>query len=189
MTILDLVRDNEDYGEGDAILSSPSVDWDFTKPQEEAMQFATDLIETMYHHNGLGLAAVQTRHLWRVFVMRGTTENGDFACFNPRIVTASEEKILLDESCLSYPGVVVKIKRPRHVKLRFVVPSGEVVTQQFTGMTARVVQHEMDHLDGVLFFNRANKYHRDQGFRNRKKYEVVEQSKINFLGVSPFDFL
>lgn len=80
----------------------------------------------------------------------------------------SEEVITLEESCLSFPRLIVKIKRPRHVRVRFQSPTGETVTQQFTGMTARVFQHELDHLNGVLFYTRANRFHREKAFKKVK---------------------
>ncbi len=177
MPKLDLVIGNNNF------LTTPCQEWDFEHPPREAQQFAKDLIEAMYEYNGIGLAANQVQVPYRVFTMRGEKEGGTFVCFNPRIVHFSEEVILLEESCLSYPGLIVKVKRPRHIRMRFATPSGEVVTQQFTGMTARVVQHEMDHLDGILFFNRANKYYRDLGFKHRGKN--VKRNKETF---SPFPF-
>src|SRR3990172_7009730 len=139
MTVFNVIQDTKDDVE---ILKSSCVEWDFQNPFTDALQFAKDMIETMYHYNGLGLAVNLVGKSWRVFVMRGTEKVGNFACFNPRIVNFSQEIILLEESCLSFPGVVVKIKRPRHVRLRFQTPDGQMHTNQFTGMTARVVQHE-----------------------------------------------
>ena len=78
-------------------------------------------------------------------------------------------QIVLDEGCLTYPGLYVKIKRPQHVRVRFQTPNGETLTKQFTGMTARIFQHELDHLDGIVFYNKANRYHREQAMRKWKK--------------------
>jgi peptide deformylase len=71
----------------------------------------------------------------------------------------------MDEACLSFPGVTAKIKRSREIRVRFQAPSGAVVTQKFEGLTARIFQHELDHLDGVLFFNRAGRYHREKALK------------------------
>jgi peptide deformylase len=105
-----------------------------------------------------------------VFAMEGEPAR---VCFNPRIVSTSGDDILLEEGCLSYPGLIVKVKRPQHARIRFTGPNGETFTEQFTGMTARVIQHEMDHLEGILFFDKANRYHREQAFKNWKKWKKV----------------
>ena len=121
----------------------------------------------MYESNGVGLAANQVGVPYRIFAMRGSPEN--FVCFNPKIVQPSEQEVVLEESCLSYPGLIVKVKRPQHVRVRFAMPNGEIRTDTFTGMTARIFQHEMDHLDGIKYFNLANKYHREQAFKKWKR--------------------
>jgi peptide deformylase len=95
--------------------------------------------------------------------MRGHPEN--FVCINPRIIDTSNETIVLEEVSLSFPKLIVKVKRPRHIRVRFHTPNGDVKTEKFTGMSARVFQHEMDHLDGILYFNRASRYHRDMAMR------------------------
>jgi peptide deformylase len=120
----------------------------------------------MYEYNGLGLAANQVGEPYRIFAMRGQPEN--FVCFNPKIVQPSEMEVVLEEGCLTYPGLLVKIKRPQHIRVRFQMPNGDTITKQFTGMTARVFQHEMDHLDGIVFFNRANRYHKELAFKKWK---------------------
>jgi len=164
-------------------LQVPCEEFDFTNPPFNSYEVGKEMIEIMYREGGLGLAANQVGLKHCIFVMRGTPEKGDFICVNPRIVNLSVEQILLEESCLSYPGLIVKVKRSRHARIRFATPGmgdsyyNSTVTCQFTGITARVVQHEMDHLDGVLFYNRASKYHRDLGFRQRGKYSGYKESK------------
>jgi peptide deformylase len=117
----------------------------------------------MNQFNGVGLSANQVGIPFRVFVMRSSPEN--FVCFNPKIVYYSEDTETLEEGCLSFPLVNVKIKRSKHIRVRFQVPSGETVSMSFDGLTARVFQHEIDHLDGKLFVNRANRYHRDKALK------------------------
>ena len=134
----------------------------------------------MYDWNGLGLAANQVGVPYRVFAMRGSPEN--FVCFNPRIVQPSAENIILEEGCLSFPGLIVKVKRPKHIRVRFQTPNGDTKTETFIGMTARVFQHELDHLDGRLYFNRANKYHKEIAMKKWKRGEI-STLKINPIGV------
>jgi peptide deformylase len=165
------------------ILQTPSEQMTI---DDNTLEFGLDMIKLMYEVRGLALSAIQVGVPKRMFVMRGTVDRGDFICVNPRIVRFSDETISLEESCLSFPGVVIKVKRPRHIRMRFTVPDGNVVTQQFTGMTARAVQHEMDHLNGELWYMRAHKYHRDLGFKNRSKYSVSKNKEV-FMELSPFD--
>lgn len=148
-------------------LTTKLEDFDFAAPPIDPLELGKNLLETVYGLRGMGLAANQCGLPYRCFVMPASPE--DFVIFNPRIVNASQQEIVLEEGCLTYPNLYVKVKRPQTIRIRFAVPSGEVLTKQFAGMTARVIQHEVDHLNGILFFNRANKFHRDQAFRQRGK--------------------
>jgi len=151
----------------DPILTKECEKFDFNSPPFDPVEFSRDLVKFMYESNGVGLAANQVGVPYRIFAMRGSPEN--FVCFNPKIVQPSEQEVVLEESCLSYPGLIVKVKRPQHVRVRFAMPNGEIRTDTFTGMTARIFQHEMDHLDGIKYFNLANKYHREQAFKKWKR--------------------
>jgi len=148
------------------VLTTPCQPFNFLNPPFEPVEFAKELVKDMYEYNGLGLAANQVGEPYRIFAMRGQPEN--FVCFNPRIVQPSEMEVVLEEGCLTYPGLLVKIKRPQHIRVRFQLPNGDTITKQFTGMTARVFQHEMDHLNGLVFFNRANRYHKELAFKKWK---------------------
>lgn len=147
----------------DPILRQPCKEFDFLSPPFEPIEYAKELVKFMYDNNGYGIAASQVGDPYRIFAMRGHPEN--YVCFNPRIIDTSDETIVLEEGCLSFPNLVVKVKRPRHIRVRFYTPNGDVRTEKFTGMSARVFQHEMDHLDGMLYFNRASRYHREVAMR------------------------
>lgn len=136
-------------------LSVPCEEFNFETPQVDPEQFAKDLVKTMYDHDGLGLAANQVGHNIRVFAMRGP--KSDYVIFNPKIVSLSNETIELEEGCLSFPNLLVKITRPQHLRIRFADFTGEVDTFTFTGLTARIVQHEVEHLDGKLFFSNVTR--------------------------------
>lgn len=151
----------------DKVLTTECEVFDFANPPFDPIEFSKELVKFMYDHNGVGLAANQVGVPYRVFALRADPEN--FVCFNPRVVMPSEETITLEEGCLSYPGLIVKVKRPQHVKVRFETPNGETLTKTFTGISARAFQHELDHLDGIVFYNRANRFHRDQAFRKWKR--------------------
>jgi peptide deformylase len=141
--------------------------FDFNDPPFDPVEFSKKLIALLYEKNGLGLAANQVGTPYRIFAMRGAPEN--FVCFNPKIVGSSKDQVVLEEGCLSYPGLLVKVKRPSMIRVRFTAPNGEIMTKQFIGMSARVFQHENDHLDGIRFFDRANKFHRDRAMRKWKQ--------------------
>lgn len=150
----------------DPLLKQVMDPFDFTNPPIDPLDLVTDLAETMLEHNGIGISANQVGLPYRVFVMKGTEL---IPCFNPRIVDASEETILLEEGCLSYPDLFVKVKRPRRIKVRYAEPNGNIATQIFDGMTARIFQHQLDYLNGIRYIERANKIHLEQARKAVKK--------------------
>ena len=151
----------------DPILTRVCESFDFSNPPFNPIEFAQELVKHMYDWNGLGLAANQVGLPYRIFAMRGSPEN--FVCFNPRIVDRTTEEVALEEGCLSYPGLLVKIKRPKSIKVRFAMANGDVRTDTFTGMTARIFQHELGHLDGEIFYNKASRYHRDKALEKWRR--------------------
>jgi len=154
------------YELDDTLLQTKMDDFDFDNPPIEPVQLAKDLSELMLSKNGIGLAANQVNLPHKVCVIRG---NPIIAMYNPRIVDYSGNQVYMEEGCLSYPNLIVKIKRPEKIRIRFAYPNGDIHTEQYTGMTARIMQHEVDHLDGIVFYSRANRYHRDKGFKDWKK--------------------
>lgn len=138
------------------------IDW---KPIDP-VKLAIDLTETMLNFDGFGLSAPQVGIPFNVFVIKS---NPVLAIFNPKIVDSSKEQIYLEETDLTFPGLVVKIKRPKRVKVRYTMPNGETVTEIYDGLTSRIFQHQMDYLDGVLFMQRASLYHREMAFKKQKK--------------------
>lgn len=149
-------------------LHTECLPFDFANPQCDPVELAKNLTETMISNNGLGLAAPQVGIPLRVFVLTGEKV---LACFNPKIVDLSKEEVYINEGCLSYPGLYVKIKRPREVRVRFTMPNGSTETMKFDGLTSRCFQHEMDHLNGHNFMELATLYHKQQAFSQLKKYE------------------
>lgn len=133
----------------------------------------------MYEKKGIGLAANQVGIPYRIFSMRADPQN--FVCFNPKIIQPSDEEIILEEGCLSFPGLIVKVKRPRHIRVRFTTPNGDTRTEMFTGMSARIFQHELDHIDGKLYFNRASRYHKEIAMKKWKRGDF-SAIKINPIG-------
>jgi len=147
------------------ILKTKLENFDFVNPPVDPTQLAKDLAEAMIKNNGLGLSANQLGLPYRVFVITGTPI---YACFNPRIVDASKEEVMMEEGCLSYPNLFIKIKRPAAIRVRFNLPNGEIRNETFEGLTARVFQHELDHLNGIVHTQRASLFHLDQAKRRMK---------------------
>jgi peptide deformylase len=152
----------------DPILHSVLEPFDFANAPADPEDIAKDLVQFMRDSNGIGLAANQVGLPYRVFVIEGEPA---YACFNPRVVMPSEEMVTLEEGCLTFPGYYIKVKRPKSIRVRFQGPDGETYTKTFTGMTARVFQHELDHLDGIAFQSRASRVHRDQANSRWKQWK------------------
>lgn len=114
---------------------------------------------------GVGLAATQLGILRRLLVFQAGADAVPQALVNPELEWASEEAAIAEEGCLSLPGVVVDVERPLHVRVRGLDPSGDGLLIEASGLEARVLQHEMDHLDGVLMLQRATRDQRRGALR------------------------
>lgn len=159
----------------DPILRQEIEPFDFSNPPVNPLDLVTDLAETMLANNGIGLSANQVGLPYCVFVMLADEL---IPCFNPRIIDVSQETIVMEEGCLSYPGLFVKVKRPRRIKVRFTEPNGETVTRVFDGMTARVFQHELSHLNGVCHIDEANFMERKRAQKEIKLMKRREKRNI-----------
>jgi peptide deformylase len=114
---------------------------------------------------GIGLAATQVGQLSRFLVYRVEPDSPVQALVNPVIEWSSPDKEWMEEGCLSLPGVHVDVERPIHVRVRAQDADGETMTIEASGLEARVIQHEMDHLDGVLILDRTPREQRKQAMR------------------------
>lgn len=150
---------------GHPVLRTP------TKPVEDPMEpeiqrLAQDMVDTMFDAPGVGLAAPQVHVPLRIVVFhvprgRDGAEDGSGSIpvtvlINPEIEPLSEEKNDAFEGCLSLPGMTGKVSRYSHIKYRGVGVNGEIIEREATGFHARVVQHECDHLDGILYPQRMD---------------------------------
>jgi peptide deformylase len=137
---------------------------------DDVRKLVADMFETMYEAPGVGLAAIQVGVPKRVVTIdatRGEEEKQPIALINPEIVWSSEEKIAHEEGCLSIPEYLDEVARPERVKVRFLDLEGRAHELEADGLLARVVQHEIDHINGVLFIDHLSKLKRD---RVIKKY-------------------
>lgn len=114
-----------------------------------------NMFDTMYAATGRGLAAPQVGVLKRLFVMDGTWKTGDptpVVCINPQIIERSEDVSSVDEGCLSIPGVLTAVERPDWVVLGWTDGDGSKQSQRLEDGEARIAQHELDHLNGIVTF-------------------------------------
>jgi peptide deformylase len=119
----------------------------------------------MHDAYGIGLAATQVGILHRVLVYRVEQDSPVNALINPEIEWTSKDKEWSEEGCLSLPAVHVDVERPVHVRVRAQDETGEEILIEASGLEARVIQHEMDHLDGVLILDRTPRDQRKEGMR------------------------
>ncbi len=118
------------------------------KPSAADRQFLGDMLYTMYAHKGVGLAAPQVGFAKRMIVV--DVGEGPFCLINPRIVNREGVSECMEEGCLSLPGINVEVRRCRKVTVTALDGNGREVTCETEGLLARVLQHEIDHLDGKL---------------------------------------
>lgn len=131
-----------------------------------------DMLETMYDAPGIGLAAIQVGEPLRIIVMDLAREGEDKQprfFVNPEILWASEELFTYEEGCLSVPDIYDDVERPARVKLRYMNYKGEIVEEEAEGLYAVCIQHEMDHLEGVLFIDHLSRLKRENALRKLKK--------------------
>lgn len=154
----------------DPVLREETEIFSFIDPPEEPVEFARELTEHMLYYGGMGLAAPQLGKPYRVFAIQS---NPVLVCYNPVIVDTSQlDQIELDEGCLSFPNLCFKVKRPKSIRIRYQLPNGEIVTKTYTGMTARIMQHEYDHLEGILFIDRISKLKLDIAMKKSLKHKI-----------------
>ena len=142
------------------------------KVSEEVKKILNDMAETMYNAPGIGLAGNQIGVLKRLVVMDCSTDEEDpnlIKMINPEIVNSSDEKEELEEGCLSIPDHKSIVKRPANVKVKYLNIDGIEQTLDAEGLLAACVQHEIDHLNGILFVDHISRIKRDMILRKVKK--------------------
>ena len=135
------------------------------KISAEIKQLVEDMFESMYEAPGIGLAAVQLGVLKRVVTMDLSKKEGPPSpqvFINPEIVWRSEEKSVYEEGCLSIPEIHEDVERPARVKVKYVNLDGQQNEAEAEGLFATCIQHEIDHLNGVLFIDHISKLKRDR---------------------------
>jgi peptide deformylase len=147
---------------GHSILKKVAADIEKDYPGLQTL--IDDLFDTMYHSEGLGLAAPQVGKSIRIFVIDGAPVAEDEpelagfkkAFINAHIVEKCGEQVPMNEGCLSIPHLREEVKRESHIRIRYYDENWQYHDEVFDGYKARIIQHEYDHLDGILFVDRIN---------------------------------
>jgi len=153
--------------EASKVLREPPLEFDFENPTHDPKEVEEKLSEAMERFGGLGLSANQVGLDVRVFVMR--TQDGIQAFFNPELTRVSQETDLLKEGCLSFPDIYLMIKRSKVVEMKYFDAEGKEHVTSLDGLGARCVQHEIDHLNGIIFLQRASKLKLERALKSRPK--------------------
>lgn len=144
-----------------------------TEITPEIIQLLDDMLDTMYAEEGIGLAAPQVNHALRLIVLDVEQEDGKrgnpLRMINPEIIAKSDRLTVLDEGCLSLPKMRVEIARPDEVTVRYMDVDGKIQEIHGTELLAKALQHEIDHLNGVLIFDYLSSLKRDIVLRRYNK--------------------
>lgn len=173
---------------GDPVLREETVDIEASYPVKELIE---SLYETMYHASGVGLAAPQIGKALRLFVVDSAPfaemddvdpkqipalENFKKAFINPIIVEEKGKNWAFEEGCLSIPGINADVMRPDTIVIEYFNEKWELIEEEYTGLIARIIQHEYDHIEGVLFTDLVSPL--------KKKFLSKKLSKITSGDVS-----
>jgi peptide deformylase len=153
--------------EDDPILLEVLPEFDFANPPVDPNTFASSLTETCIANKGIGLSANQCGFKHRVFVM-GAGEDY-MACFNPKVISHSTDSVMMEEGCLSFPMLPLKIARSSEIVVEYQNYLGEVKSHKLTGISARCFLHELDHMNGIVYTSRAKPLALEMGRKKRMK--------------------
>lgn len=145
--------------------------YSFTDNPRYAVWLSNSLQMTCFEKDLVAISSPQVGINNRSFYIYGF----ESAFFNPIIVDESTTTSYLDEYSSSYHGLVLNIKRPDTIRIRWTNALGETRTDIFTGITSRIIQRKLDYLNGIDFLSRATKFHRDKAIKNYKEFQVNQQ--------------
>jgi peptide deformylase len=166
----------------DPILSTPPQRFDFTNPPMDPSQLLQDLKDAMVKHRGVGLSANQVGIPYQVFVVGDPNDPDNIVgLFNPKVVFQSEQVVTIEEGCLTYPGLFLKVDRSAIVRVRCADVFGKVNTHMYDGLPARVILHEMDHMNGTNFTQHVSRLKLDRAKQQKKKLDKLRQINMERL--------
>ena len=152
--------------EDNPILKAETLPFDFDQDVVDPDELVTKMAKAMREARGIGLAGPQVGVQLKVFVIDIPSI---IACFNPKIIESSEKQILDIEGCLSFPNLHMNVWRSEWIVAEWQTYKGEARTQRLNGWSARIFQHEFDHLDGITFNERVSKLVFDRAINKRRK--------------------
>jgi peptide deformylase len=152
---------------GDPVLRARALEIEHF--DDALVQEARRMGQLMSDAFGIGLAATQVGRMHRLLVYRTELEGSVAALVNPVLEWSSKDKESSEEGCLSLPGVGVEVERPVHIRVTALDERGNPILVEASGLEARVIQHEMDHLDGVLILDRTSRDQRKQAMRTLRE--------------------
>jgi len=139
---------------------------------KDRKELTDKMYELMKKYGGIGLSANQIGLPFNMFVMgdHPNLENGmKLTCFNPMIISKSEEEVVMEEGCLTFPFLFLKITRPRKVVVKYTDENNELKEGQLDGMMSRIFQHEYEHMLGRTFTEHASKLKLDRAYKKAEK--------------------
>ena len=157
------------------VLHAEVESFDFADPPIDPVLLASDLHYCMAQAGGIGLSANQVGLSHRVFVVNCEPA---LTVYNPVITWYDDNYSVMEEGCLSYPGLSVKVRRPEKIRIRFQDEKGETHTHKFDGLMARICQHEYDHLQGIDFTERASPLNLKRAKEKLKKLQRKMKRKV-----------
>ena len=171
--------------ETDPILMQKCDPFNFDEPIMDPYELTQELQKIRSEGAGIGLAAPQVGLNTQVLVIgmgnleTEGVEDYDQVFFNPNILSMGEETMYMVEGCLSYPGLFVKVKRPKSMVMEWWTEEDTRCEETFDGMTSRILQHEVDHLNGITFIKRAERYHLEKARKDLKLQKRLRKRQNN----------
>jgi len=154
--------------ETDSFLKEVPEKFNFENPQVDPEKLQEQLVENMLHHEGYGLSANQIGIPVQAFSMM--LDEKAMVVFNPEILEWSEETTYIREGCLSFPGLYVAVERARAVAMKFQAYDGEEQGGSLQDMSAKIFQHEMEHMEGKLFIDNVSGFKLKSAMKKRRIY-------------------
>lgn len=172
------------YNDKNPMLKLRQPEFDINDSPCNVIEFANQLLHTMNHYGGAGLAAPQCGFPYRMFVMVG-----GIVCINPIVVESSKETTYKREGCLSFPGLFLSVTRPETIRIKYTNEFGKRVEATWTGATARIAQHELNHLDGIVFTSLVGnlslqmaKKKKEKMFKKIKRMVAAKEQHLRLTG-------
>ncbi len=148
---------------------------------EKLEKIVADMFDTLYASgNGIGLAAPQIGISKRIVVidLKEEGKQNQIVLINPKIISTSDENSINQEGCLSIPGYYADVERSNEVRVEWSDVNGKKIKKKCSGLLSICIQHEIDHLDGILFIDYLSNLKRKRAFEKVKKYQKIQNEKI-----------